>query len=177
MIDKLRSHLEGMRGAKKDKGFTLVELLVVIAIIAVLVLIVIVAINPIQRLADAADRRASANVRSTGTLIQTCITQRAPTTSSAVLYSATAGTGCADIAAGGTLSTYGTPANGVTIEANAGTTDICVSQQGATSGATPHWYNYRASTNGTPTGGVSTAAGSVQEQSGTMPGSVAGRCP
>ncbi|OGY23414.1 MAG: hypothetical protein A2172_04260 [Candidatus Woykebacteria bacterium RBG_13_40_15] len=60
---------------KKQKGFTLVELLIVIAIIAILVVIVIIAINPIERLNDARDRTAASNVRATGTLIATCVTQ------------------------------------------------------------------------------------------------------
>jgi len=58
----------------KNLGFTLIELLVVIAIIAILVVIVIVAINPIQRLADSANQRASSNVRNVATGVQACIT-------------------------------------------------------------------------------------------------------
>ncbi len=71
MIDRLRSHL------KSDKGFTLIELLVVIAIIAVLVVIVIIAINPIERLAEAADRRAASNVRSVATSVEACLAANA----------------------------------------------------------------------------------------------------
>jgi prepilin-type N-terminal cleavage/methylation domain-containing protein len=67
--EKLRSHL------RSKEGFTLIELLIVIAIIAILVLIVVVAINPAERLREAADRRASSNVRSAGTLISTCVTR------------------------------------------------------------------------------------------------------
>lgn len=70
MIEKLRSHL------RSEKGFTLIELLVVIAIIAILVVIVIVAINPVERLNEAADRRAAANVRASGTLLATCVTRQ-----------------------------------------------------------------------------------------------------
>jgi prepilin-type N-terminal cleavage/methylation domain-containing protein len=42
---------------QKNKGFTLVELLVVIAIISILVLIVIVAVNPVRVLQDTRDAR------------------------------------------------------------------------------------------------------------------------
>lgn len=74
MIDRLRSHL------KSEKGFTLIELLVVIAIIAVLVVIAVIAINPIERINEGNDRSARANVRASGTLISTCITQSLATT-------------------------------------------------------------------------------------------------
>src|SRR3989344_1005689 len=58
---------------KSKNGFTLVELLVVIAIIAILVLIVIVAIDPIQRIHDANDRRAEADVRQTASAVEGCL--------------------------------------------------------------------------------------------------------
>lgn len=70
MVEKLRSHL------RKTRGFTLVELLIVIAIIAILVLIVIIAINPIQRIQDATDRTAESNVRSVATAVEGCLTNR-----------------------------------------------------------------------------------------------------
>ena len=57
----------------KSRGFTLVELLVVIAIIAVLVLILIIAIDPVQRLHDANDRNAASNVRSTASAVEACL--------------------------------------------------------------------------------------------------------
>lgn len=60
---------------KKQKGFTLVELLIVIAIIAILVVIVIIAINPVQRIRDANDRRAASNVRSVATAIEGCLSR------------------------------------------------------------------------------------------------------
>jgi prepilin-type N-terminal cleavage/methylation domain-containing protein len=64
--DKLRAYLS------KPKGFTLVELLVVIAIIAILVLLVIIAINPIERIRDANDERANSAVRATVTAVTAC---------------------------------------------------------------------------------------------------------
>ncbi|MEX0621596.1 MAG: prepilin-type N-terminal cleavage/methylation domain-containing protein [Candidatus Woykebacteria bacterium] len=70
MIEKLKSRLS------TSKGFTLVELLIVIAIIAILVLIVIIAINPIQRIQDATDRTAESNVRAVATAVEGCLTNR-----------------------------------------------------------------------------------------------------
>lgn len=67
MKDKLRAHLA------KTKGFTLVELLVVIAIIAILVLLVIIALDPIERIRDANDRTAQNAVRQAGTAVAACI--------------------------------------------------------------------------------------------------------
>jgi len=69
MTDKLRSHL------RKQRGFTLVELLVVIAIIAILVLLVIVALNPLERIRDAQDRNAQNSVRSAASAVAACITK------------------------------------------------------------------------------------------------------
>lgn len=74
MTSKLRSHL------KKTRGFTLVELLIVIAIIAILVLIVIVAINPIQRIHDTNDRRAESDVKSVAQVVEGCLAYTEPTT-------------------------------------------------------------------------------------------------
>ena len=171
MIEKLRSHL------RNNKGFTLIELLVVIAIIAILVAIVIVAINPVQRLADASDRTAASNVRSTGTLVTTCITQRLAAGDNAATVYGAANSGCALITST-TLLGFGTPASGVSIDTSAvAATDVCVSEQLETSGTPVHWYNFRASTSGTPTGGVLSNPGLVTTQTGTMPATSAGRCP
>jgi len=155
MIEKLRSHL------KDRQGFTLIELLVVIAIIAILVVIVIVAINPVQRLADAADRKAASNVRSTGTLLATCATQELskgntyePCSPSPASTTATA-----------ILNGYGTAATGVTMYqgAAAGDNDICAAQVGAVSGASPHYYVYKYST-----GTVTENAGAALPAAGTV---------
>ena len=94
MKDKLLSILQAKKG---QKGFTLVELLVVIAIIAILVLIVIVAIDPIQRIHDASDRRAEADVRQTASAIEGCL---------ANATNATTITNCDD---GTALTASGTP--------------------------------------------------------------------
>jgi|GEM_PF-6730233 len=126
---------------KKTKGFTLIELLVVIAIIAILVVIVIIAINPVQRLADAANSRASSNVRAAGTLIQTCITaeQALPTPGPV--------TGCIP-GVGNRLDTYGNVPANVNVVVNDAANDVCARQVGATSGAAASqgWYVYRATT-------------------------------
>jgi prepilin-type N-terminal cleavage/methylation domain-containing protein len=81
------------------RGFTLIELLVVIAIIAILVVIVVVAINPVERLNEANDREAQSNVRSTGTLIATCITKTLEESGASALP--------ADCDTAGDLATYG----------------------------------------------------------------------
>ncbi|HEY4516791.1 MAG TPA: prepilin-type N-terminal cleavage/methylation domain-containing protein [Candidatus Paceibacterota bacterium] len=53
-----------------SKGFTLIEVLVVIAIIAILAAIVLVAINPAQRFRDARNSQRRANVESILSAIQ-----------------------------------------------------------------------------------------------------------
>ena len=69
MTEKLRSHLG------KTRGFTLVELLIVIAIIAILVLLVIVALDPLERLRDTQDRNAQNEVRQGASAVAACITK------------------------------------------------------------------------------------------------------
>ncbi|MEK7133552.1 MAG: prepilin-type N-terminal cleavage/methylation domain-containing protein [Patescibacteria group bacterium] len=53
-----------MQTIKSQKGFTLIEILVVIAIIAILAAIVLVAINPAKRFQDARNSQRKANVES-----------------------------------------------------------------------------------------------------------------
>ncbi|OIQ04352.1 MAG: hypothetical protein AUK58_00810 [Candidatus Moranbacteria bacterium CG2_30_41_165] len=55
---------------KKEKGFTLIEILLVISIIAVLATVVIVALNPAQRFKDSRDARRRADVESISKAIQ-----------------------------------------------------------------------------------------------------------
>lgn len=55
---------------RNSKGFTLIEILVVIAIIAILAAIVIVAINPAKRFKDARNSQRQANVESILSAIQ-----------------------------------------------------------------------------------------------------------
>lgn len=117
MIRKLKSHL------RSKKGFTLIELLIVIAIIAVLVLIVVVAINPVQRLQDAANRTAASNVRSTGTLIEACITVELSTNPPGTV---------ADCNSPGELDpTYGSVPGGTTVIGNVALTEVCAIDEGA----------------------------------------------
>src|SRR3989344_9244905 len=122
MIDRLRSHL------KSEKGFTLIELLVVIAIIAILVVIVIVAINPIARLNDARDRTAASNVRSTGTLVSTCITK-------ALEAAASGWQAACDAKTDAGITAAGSPVADATLfidpSDTGADTDVCVSQQGS----------------------------------------------
>jgi type IV pilus assembly protein PilA len=55
---------------KKTKGFTLIEILLVIGIIAVLATVVIVALDPAQRFQDARDARRRADIESISKAIQ-----------------------------------------------------------------------------------------------------------
>jgi len=59
-----------MKKIAKNKGFTLIEILVVIAIIAILAAIVLVAINPAKRFRDARNSQRTANVESILNAIQ-----------------------------------------------------------------------------------------------------------
>ncbi len=54
----------------KNRGFTLIEILVVIAIIAILAAIVLVAINPAKRFQDARQSQRQANVEAILSAIQ-----------------------------------------------------------------------------------------------------------
>ena len=59
-----------MKKIIKNKGFTLIEILVVVAIIAILAAIVLVAINPAKRFRDARNAQRQANVESILSAIQ-----------------------------------------------------------------------------------------------------------
>lgn len=134
MIDRLRSHL------KSEKGFTLIELLVVIAIIAILVVIVVVAINPAERLREAADRRALANVRASGTLLTSCVTRQNGDLSLCDTPSEVESTAGGDGNLATTVSFERTPS------LPAVATDTCIWEQGRTSNV-PTWFIYRTRTN------------------------------
>lgn len=58
---------------KVGKGFTLIEILVVIAIIAILAIVVFVALNPAKRIADSKDARRTTDVGSVLTAVQSYI--------------------------------------------------------------------------------------------------------
>ena len=60
------------------KGFTLIEMLVVIAIIAIVSGVVIVGINPAKRIADAQDSKARQDVRSVASAIEACLSWADP---------------------------------------------------------------------------------------------------
>jgi prepilin-type N-terminal cleavage/methylation domain-containing protein len=130
MKDKLRSHL------RKQRGFTLVELLVVIAIIAILVLLVIVALNPLERIRDANDRNAQNSVRSAASAISACITKEQTKTAGAPFTA-----GNCDAAA--FLQTNGYISNvasltGVVMASN-GADDICAQHANANGHLPVYW--------------------------------------
>ncbi|MDR3643433.1 MAG: type II secretion system protein [Candidatus Doudnabacteria bacterium] len=58
----MKKNLTSVFGGKLQKGFTLIEILVVIGIIAVLALIVLVAINPARQFAQARNTQRTSNV-------------------------------------------------------------------------------------------------------------------
>lgn len=61
---------------RSKKGFTLVELLVVIAVIAILFAVILIAINPAQRFKDSRNTRRLSDVRSISDSVSTYITDR-----------------------------------------------------------------------------------------------------
>lgn len=67
-MSNLKKFFKGF--SKKNSGFTLIEILVVIAIIAILAAIVLVAINPAKRFQDARNSQRQANVESILSAIQ-----------------------------------------------------------------------------------------------------------
>ncbi len=127
MIEKLRSHL------RKTRGFTLVELLIVIAIIAILVLLVIIALDPLERIRDGNDRSAQNGVRQAGSAIMACITKELSRTPVGTPFVAG---NCDDEAVGGFLETElyiqsAASLTGVTVATNVGQTSICATHLNA----------------------------------------------
>lgn len=55
---------------RKNKGFTLVELMIVIAIIAVLVSIILIAVNPVRVIHDAQDTKRRTEINQAKTALQ-----------------------------------------------------------------------------------------------------------
>jgi type IV pilus assembly protein PilA len=94
----------------KSRGFTLIEILVVIGIIAILAAVVIVALNPARQFAQARNAQRSSNVN---TLLN-AVSQRMADYRGLWTYGGT--TGCDDIPT--------TPANIGSNSANAGFVDI-----------------------------------------------------
>ena len=87
------------------KGFTLVELLIVIAIIGVLAVVVLVAINPIEQLAKTRDSGRISTITQVGHAVQAYYTSRA-TTSTPYPRESPAGVWDDDLVTSGELSTF-----------------------------------------------------------------------
>jgi len=86
---------------KTQKGFTLIEILIVIGIIAILAAVVIVAINPARQFAQARNAQRSSNVNTILNAINQYMVENNGTlpaniTTTATEICATGGTGCAD---------------------------------------------------------------------------------
>ena len=141
MKDKLRAYL------RDSKGFTLVELLVVIAIIAILVLLVIVAINPLERIRDAQDRNAQNSVRQAASAAATCVTKELSRTPPGTPF-----TSCdnAFLVAQNYVQTAGS-LTGVTVTPTG--TDICITHPNA-NGHGPVAWLYSTSQINDPDGGA-----------------------
>lgn len=133
-IHQLQSFL-----VSQSSGFTLIELLVVIAIIALLVVIIIVAINPAERLREASDRRAEANVRSSGILLASCVARQNGNLNNCNTVLEVEGSGGADGTLSPTVAFDFSPAVGPT-------TNICVWEQGRTSSPAT-WFIFRTASN------------------------------
>ena len=84
----------------RNKGFTLIEVLVVIAIIAILAAIVLVAINPAKRFQDARNSQRKANVESVLSALQQNIVDNKGILTGCPVLPTTAAT-AADIKSGG----------------------------------------------------------------------------
>ncbi len=76
-----------------QKGFTLVELLIVMAILGVLTATTVIVINPAQMLAQARDSQRISDLRSIHSALSLFLTTATDTTLTAGPFSSTAGTG------------------------------------------------------------------------------------
>ena len=141
----MKNKLSSILNQKKSRGFTLVELLIVIAIIAILVLLVIVALDPLERIQDAQDRNAQNEARSLASVVAACITKELSKTSGTPFVAGQ----CDDEDSGGFLASNGYLQNAATVSnSNAttdGTSDICITRAD-TGGHGPVWWLFSTST-------------------------------
>jgi prepilin-type N-terminal cleavage/methylation domain-containing protein len=103
---------------KIKKGFTLIEILLVVAILAILLVVVFAALNPAQRLADTRDARRWNDVNNLLTAVHECIVDDGTSTALATcagtyvddeIYEVVSGavaSACDDICTGATSDTH-----------------------------------------------------------------------
>ena len=108
------------------KGFTLVELLIVIAVIAILAAVVFVALDPLTRFRDARDSRRAADIAAIASAIRVDQVDNGGAYIWAVDHVASAATGTAFMITSATT----TSGCNVTCDASVSATDKCVNLQG-----------------------------------------------
>jgi prepilin-type N-terminal cleavage/methylation domain-containing protein len=101
-----------------NKGFTLIEILIVIVIIAILALVVFIALNPVGRIADSNNTSRVSNIQQIFKAIQTYTVDHggnypanipAPSSGSVILTTSAYGYNITGSATGATGATVGTP--------------------------------------------------------------------
>lgn len=117
-----------MKRQKQYRGFTLVELLVVVALIGLLSVAVVVALNPAGKISSAKTNTAKSNAKNIANAIERCITE----------YIVANPTATEDVAIGA-CDTAGelkiTPLTAdQALNANAGSTSLCFSELTGTAG-------------------------------------------
>jgi prepilin-type N-terminal cleavage/methylation domain-containing protein len=108
-----------MKNTKGQKGFTLIEILVVIGLIAILAAIVLIAINPARQFAQARNSQRTANVETILNALGQDLADHKGISSCSITASSTIGTGTGKLNLSGCLSAY--ISNGIPMDPNGGT--------------------------------------------------------